>query len=41
MATKQETWSIEEVARRLEANSLLSGRFFFVILCNQEGTLIG
>jgi hypothetical protein len=41
MAAKQETWSIEEVARRLEANSLLPGTFFFVILCNQEGTLIG
>ena len=41
MAAKEENWSIKEVARRLEANSLLSGRFFFVILCNQEGTLIG
>jgi hypothetical protein len=41
MAAKQETWSIEELARRLEANSLLPGRFFFVILCNQEGSLIG
>jgi hypothetical protein len=41
MAAKEENWSIEEVARRIEANSLLSGRFFFVILCNQEGSLIG
>ena len=41
MAAKEENWSIEEVARRLEANSLLSGRFFFVTLCNQEGSLIG
>ncbi len=41
MAAKEENWSIEEVARRLEANSLLSGRFFFVTLCNQEGLLIG
>ncbi len=41
MAAKEENWSIEEVARRLETNSLLSGRFFFVILCNQEGSLIG
>jgi hypothetical protein len=41
MAAKEENWSIEEVARRLEANSLLPGTFFFVILCNQEGTLIG
>jgi hypothetical protein len=41
MAAKEENWSIEEVARRVEANSLLSGRFFFVILCNQEGSLIG
>jgi hypothetical protein len=28
MAAKEENWSIEEVARRIEANSLLSGRFF-------------
>jgi hypothetical protein len=41
MAAKEENWSIEEVDRRVEANSLLSGRFFFVILCNQEGSLIG
>jgi hypothetical protein len=41
MAAKEENWSIEEVDRRLEANALLSGRFFFVILCNQEGSLIG
>jgi hypothetical protein len=41
MAAKEENWSIEEVDRRIEANSLLSGRFFFVILCNQEGSLIG
>jgi hypothetical protein len=41
MAAKEENWSIEEVARRLEANSLLSERFFFVILCNQEMSLIG
>jgi hypothetical protein len=41
MAAKEENWSIEEVARRLEANSLLSGRFFFVTLCNQQGLLIG
>jgi hypothetical protein len=41
MAAKEENWSIEEVAQRIEANSLLSGRFFFVILCNQEGSFIG
>jgi hypothetical protein len=41
MAAKEENWSIGEVDRRIEANSLLSGRFFFVILCNQEGSLIG
>jgi len=41
MAAKEENCSIEEVDRRIEANSLLSGRFFFVILCNQEGSLIG
>jgi hypothetical protein len=31
MAAKEEAWSIEKVAGRVEANSLLSGRFFFVI----------
>jgi hypothetical protein len=41
MAAKQETLSIQKVDRRVEANSLLSERFFFVILCNQEGSLIG
>jgi hypothetical protein len=41
MAAKQEILSIEKVDRRVEANSLLSGRCFFVILCNQEGSLIG
>jgi hypothetical protein len=41
MAAKEENWSIELLDRRIEANSLLSGRFFFVILCNQEGSLIG
>ena len=41
MAAKEQNWSFEEVDRRVEANALLSGRFFFVILCNQEETLIG
>jgi hypothetical protein len=41
MAAKEDNWSIEEVDGRVETTSLLSGRFFFVILCNQEGSLIG
>jgi hypothetical protein len=41
MAAKEENWSIDLLDRGIEANSLLSGRFFFVILCNQEGSLIG
>jgi hypothetical protein len=41
MAAKEENCSIQEVARRVETNSHLSGRFFFVIFCNQEGSLIG
>jgi hypothetical protein len=41
MAAKEQNWSIEEVDRRVEANSLLSGTFFFVILCNPVGSLIG
>jgi hypothetical protein len=31
MAAKEEPWSTEKVAGRVEATSLLSGRFFFVI----------
>lgn len=41
MAAKEENWSIEEVDRHVQTTSLLSGRFFFVILCNQEESLIG